>query len=121
MAAGLASGLIGPASAQGGGAISNGGGCSVVSSSWSLQADGVNGRIDVQAEVLTGVPKQVWRWRLSDNGRLAAKGTATTMGDNGGSNVKIERFLEDAAGPDVLRFRARVPASGETCEGGLTF
>src|SRR5689334_8280597 len=63
------------ASGGGGGGSSSSGPCSTVSG-WTLQAQAAGGAIAVRADVFSRELDSVWKWKLLDNGRRFAKGTA---------------------------------------------
>jgi hypothetical protein len=125
LTAGLAVAMTGPALAQGGGGGTSSGTCSVVSTSWQLKAQPQDAMTELEAEVHTGVPGQVWNWTLKSNGKVAATGTSTTTGDDNAS-FKVMRLvgkspLASSAARNKVTFNAFLPANGETCQGSLTF
>jgi hypothetical protein len=88
-------------------------------SDWKLKASPQDGRIEVEAEVDSNVNGQTWSWRLTHDGSVSARGTATTKGPSGSFSVR--RLMVDAAGKDSIGLRARNTKSGEVCTGSLTF
>jgi hypothetical protein len=94
------------------------GSCSA-SSDWKLKASPENGRIEVEAEVDSNRNGQSWSWRILHNGDVSARGTATTVAPSGSFTVR--RLLVNAAGDDIVGFRATNQATGETCRAQLTF
>lgn len=80
---------------------------------WKLKAKHDNGRLEVEFQVDSNRVGQAWNWRLTDNGVLAARGTARTVAPSG--SFTVERRINDRAGADVVRARAVNPASGEVC------
>jgi hypothetical protein len=88
-------------------------------SDWKLKASPDNGRIQVEGEVDSNHVGQTWRWRILHNGVVSARGTATTAGPSG--SFTVQRLLVDAAGSDSIGWRAKNPATGEMCRGGLSF
>ncbi len=88
-------------------------------SDWKLKASPQDGRIEVEAEVDSNVIGQTWSWRLTHDGSVSARGTATTKGRSGSFSVR--RLMVDAAGKDSIGLRARNTKSGEVCTGSLTF
>ncbi|MDQ3664586.1 MAG: hypothetical protein M3353_08015 [Actinomycetota bacterium] len=82
---------------------------------WRLEANKDDGRIEVRGRV-DGGDYQTWRWRILHDGGLSARGTKHT-GSSG--QFEVRRLLVDAAGRDQIGWRARNPASGQTCRGGL--
>lgn len=117
MTAGLAFAVVVPAQASGGGGVERSGSCSA-GSTWTLKAKFDNGAIEVEAEVDSNVVGQVWKWRINDNGMLAAKGTATTTAPSG--SFSINRHVPDQAGSDKFVLKASNAATGETCKGSVT-
>ena len=83
---------------------------------WRLEAKKDNGRIEVRGRVDAG-NYQTWRWRILHDGGLSARGNKRT-GSSG--QFEVRRLLVDASGRDQIGWRARHPASGQTCRGGLT-
>jgi hypothetical protein len=109
--------LPAPALANDGDVIRRGS-CSAASD-WKLKASPEDGRIEVEGEVDSNKKGQTWTWRLLHNGSVTARGTATTAGASG--SFDVERTVVDLKGEDKLVFKARNPASDETCRGSLTF
>ena len=105
------------ASHGGGGGVENTGSCSQ-GSNWKLKAKTDDGLIEVEAEVDTNVVGQVWKWKISDNGKLAVKGTSTTKAPSG--SFSINRRVANQAGADKFTLKASNAASGETCKGSVT-
>ena len=86
---------------------------------WKLKASPEDGRIEVEAEVDSNRVGQAWSWRMSHNGTVSARGTATTKAPSG--SFEVRRVVVDLRGADALAFRATNPRSGEVCRGTLTF
>lgn len=63
-----------------------------------------NGRLEVEAEIDSNVVGQTWRWRLSRNGSVSAKGRKATRGPSG--SFDVERRMANRAGTDTFRLRA---------------
>src|SRR6476620_4389453 len=82
--AGLAFAMTVPAQAShgGGDGVERTGQCSQ-GSDWKLKAKTDDGRIEVEAEVDSNQVGQVWKWRITDNGTLAARGKSTTSAPSG--------------------------------------
>lgn len=89
------------------------------SSDWKLKASPENGRIEVEGEVDSNRTGQTWKWRMLHNGKVSARGTATTTGPSGSFDVR--RVMVDLAGTDRIGWRASNPATGEVCRGSLSF
>ncbi len=89
------------------------------SANWKLKASPENGRIEVEGEVDSNVNGQNWRWRILHNGGVSARGTATTSAPSG--SFEVRRVVVNAAGTDVIGWRAKNPATGQTCRGSLRF
>jgi hypothetical protein len=98
--------------------VINRGGCSG-SSDWKLKASPENGRIEVEGEVDSNRKGQTWRWRMLHNGKVSAKGRATTKGPSG--SFERRRTMVNASGADRIGWRARNPQTGEKCRGNLKF
>ncbi|MDX6324602.1 MAG: hypothetical protein QOK15_956 [Nocardioidaceae bacterium] len=103
-----------PALAQGGNDVTRHGSCSG-QTTWKLKAGPDDGRIEVEAEIDSNKAGQTWNWRLTHNGSLSAKGSATTAGASGSFTVR--RTVTNLAGDDTLRFRAVNPRTDEVCNG----
>ena len=101
----------------GGGGVRNSGACSL-HSTWKLKAKTDNGRIQVEAEVDANRVGQAWTWRLADNGKSIASGTARTVAPSGSFTVK--RFTTNLAGTDRITVRATSSTTGETCSGAVS-
>ncbi len=86
---------------------------------WKLKAGPEDGRIEVEGEIDSNRAGQLWRWRLVHNGSLSARGTRTTAGASGSFTVR--RVVVDLKGVDTLVFRARRPATGQSCRGVVRF
>lgn len=109
--------LAGPALAKDGDIIREGS-CSA-RSDWKLKASEENNRIEVEGEVDSNVNGQDWKWRMLHNGEVSARGTATTSGPSGSFDVR--RLMVDLSGSDQIGWRAKNPATGEVCKGGLSY
>ena len=86
---------------------------------WKVKAKTDDGRIEFEGEVDSNQNGQTWTWKIKHNGTVSARGTATTTGPSG--SFEVERKLTNLAGTDSFVFKARNPASGETCRGTLAF
>jgi hypothetical protein len=86
-------------------------------SHWKLKVKNDDGRLEVQGEVDSNVSGQTWTWRIRDNGKVAASGSAKTGGRSG--SFSVERRITDRAGTDKVTFRAS--HSGEVCTGSIAF
>jgi hypothetical protein len=89
------------------------------STDWKLKASPEDGRIEVEGEIDSNRKGQNWRWRLLHNGSLSDRGSKITRGRSG--SFEVRRVVVDLRGTDKLAFRARNPASGETCRGVVHF
>jgi hypothetical protein len=76
-----------------------------------------DGRLEVEAEVDSNVTGQTWRWRLSHNGSVSARGTKTTRGRSG--SFDVERRMANLAGTDRFRFRA--VHGDQVCRGSISW
>ena len=119
LTAGLAFASTVPANAShgGGDGVENNGQCSQ-GSDWKLKAKTDDGRIEVEAEIDTNQVGQLWRWKITDNGKLAAKGKSTTRGASG--SFSVERKVPNQAGSDRFVLTARTASTGESCRGSVT-
>jgi hypothetical protein len=106
-----------PAAAYSGAGSESSGSCTK-GSQWQLRADPHDGRIQVEAEVDSGVKGQHWTWRIVHNGGVAAHGKAVTK--DGGS-FKVQRLLINLPGTDSIGWRSTNHASGEHCSGGVKY
>ena len=103
-----------PANAGGGDERIRRGGCSG-SADWKLKVKPDDGRLEVEAEVDSNVNGQTWRWRISHNGSVSARGHSTTRGPSG--SFDVERRMANLAGTD--RFRLRASHDGQVCRGKI--
>jgi hypothetical protein len=117
LTAGFAIAATVPAQASGGGGVENRGSCSG-STNWKVKAKHDDGRIEAEAEIDSNVVGQTWKWRLTDNGDVVAKGTSTTHAPSG--SFEVRRLIADQAGSDRIGIKATNPATGETCKGFVT-
>lgn len=117
LTAGLAFTAIPAQASGGGGGVENTGTCSQ-GSTWKLKAKADDGHIEAEAEVDSNVVGQVWKWKISDNGTLAAKGKSTTRAPSG--SFSVTRLVPDQAGADKFTLKASNAATGETCKGKVT-
>ncbi len=113
----MLAGLASPALANDADVIKRGA-CSG-NSSWKLKASPQNSRIEVEGEVDSNRNGQNWKWRMLHNGKVSARGTATTSGPSGSFDVR--RLMVDLSGTDRIGWRAKNPATGEVCRGSLRF
>ena len=113
----IAAAGITPATASGSDVIRRGG-CSG-SAVWKIKASPQDGRIEVEGEVDSNRNGQTWRWRIVHNGSVSAHGKARTKAPSGSFDVR--RVIVDMAGTDTIGWRARHPATGQTCRGSLRF
>ena len=86
---------------------------------WKVKAKTDDGRIEFEGEVDSNQNGQTWNWKIKHNGTVSARGTATTTGPSG--SFDVERKLTNLAGTDNFVFKAKNPASGESCRGTLAF
>ena len=119
MAAAVVAAMVGmlgtavPANAGDGEKIRRGG-CSG-SADWKLKVKPDDGRLEVEAEIDSNVSGQTWRWRISHNGSVSARGRKTTHGPSG--SFDVERRMSNLAGTD--RFRLRASHHGQVCRGKI--
>jgi hypothetical protein len=92
------------------------GGCSG-SADWKMKVSPDDGRLEVEAEVDGNVSGQTWRWRLSHNGSVSARGTKTTSDPSG--SFDVERRMANLAGTDRFRFRA--VHGDQVCRGRISW
>jgi hypothetical protein len=84
---------------------------------WKLKVKTDDGRLEVEGEVDSNQSGQTWRWKIKDNGAVAAKGSDVTGGRSG--SFSVERKITDQSGTDTVTFRAS--HSGEVCTGTIAF
>lgn len=106
----------GGAGGGGGGRVVKTGSCTD-GASWKLKVKNDNGRLEVEGEVDSNTSGQTWRWKIKDNGTVAASGSSTTGGRSG--SFSVERRISNRAGTDKITFRAK--HSGEVCSGSIAF
>jgi len=87
-------------------------------STWKLKLSPENGRIEVEYEVDQNRNGQRWRVRLFHNGERFFAGVRTTQAPSG--SFEVHRVVNDAAGTDTIRARAKNPATDELCRGRAT-
>ena len=88
-------------------------------SDWKLKLSPENGRIEVEYEIDSNVVGQTWRVRLFHNGTRFFLGERTTKAPSG--SFEVRRVVDNLAGDDVIKGRARNPQTDEVCRGGATF
>jgi hypothetical protein len=99
--------------ASGGGPVhENNGSCSG-STDWKMKAKADDGRIEVELEIDSNVPGQVWAVKITDNGTKVFKGNRTTAGASGSFSVELK--VPNQAGTDKFIGKATNAATGETC------
>jgi hypothetical protein len=106
-----------PADASARGEVIRQGDCSG-SATWKLKAKPDDGRLEVEGEVDVNRNGQMWRWKILRNGNVVERGTATTQAPSG--SFSVQRRIGNPAGSDRIGWRAKNPATGQTCRGGLT-
>ncbi len=84
---------------------------------WKLKVKTDDGRLEIEGEVDSNRAGQTWKWKIKDNGSLAARGSAVTGGRSG--SFSVERKITDQSGTDAVTFRAT--HSGEVCTGTIAF
>jgi hypothetical protein len=85
---------------------------------WKLKAKPDNGRLEVEGEVDANRNGQMWNWKILRNGNVVAQGSATTHAPSG--SFTVQRRIGNPPGSDRIGWRAKNPATGQTCRGGLT-
>jgi hypothetical protein len=112
---------VSPATASGGGGGSSSSGpCSTVSG-WTLQGQAAGGTITVRADVFSRELDSVWKWKLFDNGKRFAKGTAVMDKERHDlTYFEVRRSTGDQQGSDEIRFVATQTVTKEVCDGSLT-
>ena len=115
----VALGLLVPATTAdaGGGDVIRQGSCSGPST-WKLKLSPENGRIEVQFEVDSNKVGQTWRVRLFHNGTQFFSGLRTTAAPSG--SFEVRRVVNNLAGDDHLKGRARNLKTDELCVGRAT-
>ena len=102
--------------AQAGDEKINRGSCSG-SANWKLKVKPDDGRLELEAEVDSNVNGQKWRWRISHNGSVSARGSSTTQGPSG--SFDVERRMTNLSGTD--RFRLRATHGDQVCRGRISW
>ena len=94
-------GFAAPALANGADVIRQGG-CSG-NSDWKLKASPENNRIEVEGEVDSNVNDQNWKWKMLHDGKVSARGTATTSGPSGSFDARpgVTSIPSSGTGADV--------------------
>ena len=87
-------------------------------SEWRLKADGHDGRIEVEARVVSTVSGRRWHWRILHQGDVSFHGRAVTPG---GGTFEVERRMVNVARPDRIGWRATNRAPARPAGAGLTF
>ena len=100
----------GTAQASGGDDVVRRGSCSG-STDWKIKAKTDNGRVEVESEIDSNHAGQTWRWVLTHDGSVAARGNSTTRAPSG--SFSVDRRTDNDAGTDSFRFRA--VHGGEVC------
>ena len=72
-----------------------------------------NGRIEVEFEVDQNKVGDTWRVKLRHNGVEFFTGTRTTQAPSG--SFEVRKVVDNAAGTDTVRARARNLSTGEVC------
>jgi hypothetical protein len=80
---------------------------------WKMKAKPDDGRIEVESEIDSNRNRQVWRWTLRHDGKVAARGRSTTHRPSG--SFEVERRTRNTPGSDAFTFRAVNRATGEVC------
>ena len=107
-----------PASAGGDREVIRRGNCSG-GTDWKYKAKADDGRIEAEYEVDQNRNGDRWRVRLFHDGNRFFKGTRVTGGRSG--SFDIERKVNNHAGVDRLRARARNLRTDEVCRGTVSF
>ena len=84
---------------------------------WKLKVKTDDGRLEVEGEVDTNQSGQSWKWKIKDNGAVAARGTDVTGGRSG--SFSVERKITNQPGTDTVTFRAKY--NGQVCTGTIAF
>lgn len=85
------------------------------SADWKLKVKPDDGRLEFEAEVDSNVNRQTWRWRISHNGSVSARGRSTTRRPSG--SFDVERRMANLSGTD--RFRLKATHDGQVCRGTI--
>jgi hypothetical protein len=105
LAAGSVALAAGPAEAKsGGGDRTEVRGSCTGGGAWRLRAKHDDGRVEIEFEVDTNKPGQVWNVKLSDNGKSVFSGNKTTVAPSG--SFEVEKKFANQAGVDVIKARA---------------
>ena len=107
-----------PASAGGDREVIRRGNCSG-GTDWKYKAKADDGRIEAEYEVDQNRNGDRWRVRLFHDGNRYFKGTRVTGGRSG--SFDIERKVNNHAGVDRFRARARNLRTDEVCQGTVSF
>jgi len=106
-----------PASAGGDREVIRRGNCSG-GTDWKYKAKADDGRIEAEYEVDQNRNGDRWRVRLFHDGNRFFKGTRVTGGRSG--SIDIERKVNNHAGVDRFRARARNLRTDEVCRGTVS-
>jgi hypothetical protein len=106
-----------PAVAKDGDVIARGS-CSSAAT-WKMKASPEDGRIEVESEIDTNRNGRTWRWVLSHNGAVAARGYSTTRAPSG--SFEVRRVLSNRAGTDTFAFTAQRPGTSQICRAVVRF
>jgi len=86
---------------------------------WKLKVKPNDGRLEVEIEVDSNRNGQTWTWRILHDGYVSYRGSRVTRAPSG--SFSVERRVVDMAGSDLIGFRAKNAATGQTCRGHLTY
>lgn len=103
LAVAAAPALTTAAEAKGGTRVIRTGDCTG-STNWKIKAKPDDGRIEVEAEIDSNRVGQTWRWTLTHDGGVSARGTSVTRAPSG--SFTVTRRLVDSAGSDTFVLRA---------------
>jgi len=111
MVAGLFSAAAPAAMAKGGDVVRQG--TCTGNSTAKIKLSPEDGRIEVQFEVDQNKVGDTWRVKLFHNGDRFFTGTRTTQAPSG--SFELRKVVDNAAGTDTVRARARNLSTNEVC------
>ncbi len=86
-------------------------------STWDLNLEKENGRIDIDVEIDSPTAGQRWTIKVTHEGRTVVNRTRTTDRDG---EVEVSKHVPNTRGKDKVTFRATNRTTGEVCRATLS-
>jgi L,D-peptidoglycan transpeptidase YkuD (ErfK/YbiS/YcfS/YnhG family) len=87
------------------------------SSTWKLELETDDGKIEVDFDAYTAKSGKTWKYKVKQNGVVQHKGKTVSERDG---DVDVDKDVDNRSGTDTIVVRVEQPQSGEVCRAKLS-